>query len=191
MADHPGAEFGLSKETLENIVQTALDDAGSQGATQAEASVAVGTGLSVTVRQREVETLEYQRDRNFTVTVYLGHRKGSASTSDLSDTAVAESVRKACSIASYTAEDEYAGLADAELMAFGDQIDDRLRQPQIDRDLRRGLEIAVEHRRQLHQVGGLLHGRVDLGRRLALHLVRAERTDGRHLWPRGRHGRFA
>ena len=100
MADHPGAEFGLSKETLENIVQTALDDAGSQGATQAEASVAVGTGLSVTVRQREVETLEYQRDRNFTVTVYLGHRKGSASTSDLSDTAVAESVRKACSIAS-------------------------------------------------------------------------------------------
>ncbi|MGD8733368.1 MAG: DNA gyrase modulator, partial [Gammaproteobacteria bacterium] len=117
MADHPGAEFGLSKETLENIVQTALDDAGSQGATQAEASVAVGTGLSVTVRQREVETLEYQRDRNFTVTVYLGHRKGSASTSDLSDTAVAESVRKACSIASYTAEDEYAGLADAELMA--------------------------------------------------------------------------
>ena len=117
MADHPSAEFGLSKETLENIVETALDDAGSQGATQAEASVAVGTGLSVTVRQREVETLEYQRDRNFTVTVYLHHRKGSASTSDLSPGAVAESVRKACSIARYTAEDEYAGLADAELMA--------------------------------------------------------------------------
>jgi PmbA protein len=64
-----------------------------------------------------VETFEHQRDRSFSLTVYFGRRKGSASTSDLSAGAVEETVAKACSIASYTAEDPCAGLADAALMA--------------------------------------------------------------------------
>jgi len=117
MADHPSAEFGMSRDQLEDIVRKAVAGARTRGADQAEAAASVGTGLSVTVRRGEVETLEYQRDRNFTVTVYFGHRKGSASTSDLSPGAIAESVDKACSIARYTAADTFAGLADADLMA--------------------------------------------------------------------------
>jgi len=117
MADHPSAEFGMSREQLEDIVRDALSGAGSRGADQAEAATSVGTGLSVTVRRGEVETLEYQRDRSFTVTVYFAKRKGSASTSDLSPAAIAEAVDKACSIARYTAEDPFAGLADPDLMA--------------------------------------------------------------------------
>jgi PmbA protein len=117
MADHPSAEFGMSRDQLESIVRDAVAGARSRGADQAEAAASVGTGLSVTVRRGEVETLEYQRDRSFTVTVYFGHRKGSASTSDLSSGAIGESVDKACSIARYTAEDRFAGLADARLMA--------------------------------------------------------------------------
>jgi len=117
MADHPSAEFGMSRDQLEDIVREAVAGAATRGADQAEAAASVGTGLSVTVRRGEVETLEYQRDRSFTVTVYFGGRKGSASTSDLSPTAIGESVDKACSIARYTAEDPFAGLADAELMA--------------------------------------------------------------------------
>ncbi len=117
MTEQQRAEFGMSKEQLEDIVAGAVKAARDHGATQAEASASVGTGLSVTVRRREIETLEHQRDRGFTVTVYYGHRKGSASTSDLSQTAVAESIEKACSIARYTAEDACAGLADADLMA--------------------------------------------------------------------------
>jgi len=128
MAAHPTAEFGMNSEQLESIVETSLARAGAQGATQAEAGASVGTGLSVTVRRGEVETLEYQRDRSFTITVYFGHRKGSASTSDLSSAAITESVEKACSIARYTAEDPYAGLADAELMAQ-DPPDLRLDRP--------------------------------------------------------------
>ena len=89
----------------------------SGGATAAEAGVGVSTGLSVTVRLGEVETLESQRDRSLGVTVYAGHRKGSASTANLSPAAVEETVAKALSIASFTADDEYAGLADAERMA--------------------------------------------------------------------------
>ncbi len=117
MEDYPSAEFGMSRDQLEGIVRETVADARSRGADQAEAAASVGTGLSVTVRCGEVETLEYQRDRSFTVTVYFGGRKGSASTSDLSPAAIAESVDKACSISRYTAEDPFAGLADADLMA--------------------------------------------------------------------------
>ncbi len=80
-------------------------------------AVGVSTGLSVTVRLGEVETLEYQRDRSLGVTVYAGQRKGSASTANLAPAAVEETVRKAMSIASFTADDKYAGLPEAELMA--------------------------------------------------------------------------
>ena len=102
---------------MQDLVASILSEAESLGATQAEAGVSLDTGISVTVRQGEVETLEYQRDRGLGVTVYLGHRKGSASTADLSQAAVRDTVAKAVSIASYTAEDPCAGLADAEAMA--------------------------------------------------------------------------
>jgi PmbA protein len=66
---------------------------------------------------REVDTVEYQRDRGLGVTVYFGKRKGSASTADLTAQAVRETVAKACDIARYTAEDPYAGLVEAEALA--------------------------------------------------------------------------
>jgi len=105
------------QKALESVVERALALARAGGATAAEAGVGVSTGLSVTVRLGEVETLEYQRDRSLGVTVYAGQRKGSASTANLAPAAVEETVRKALSIASFTAADEYAGLPDAELMA--------------------------------------------------------------------------
>jgi PmbA protein len=117
MSDHPTAEFGMRSEELEGLVTGALKQARGQGADQAEAGASLGTGLAVTVRHGDVETLEYQRDRAFTITVYFDQRKGSASTSDLSPSAIAEGVAKACSIARYTAQDACAGLADAQLMA--------------------------------------------------------------------------
>jgi PmbA protein len=102
---------------LERIVATALEEARRQGATQAEASVGLQQGLTVTVRLGEVDTIEYHRDRGLAVTVYVGQRKGSASTADLRPEAVVESVGKACSIARYTAEDPCSGLADPERLA--------------------------------------------------------------------------
>ncbi len=105
------------QKALEDVVEQALSLARASGATAAEAGVGVSTGLSVTVRLGEVETLEYQRDRSLGVTVYAGQRKGSASTANLSPAAVEETIAKALSIASFTTDDEYAGLPDAELMA--------------------------------------------------------------------------
>lgn len=108
---------GLTQAGLEQLARDALQEARGQGASQAEVGVSADQGLSLTVRLGEVETLEYQRDRGLGITVYFGTRKGSASTADFSPEAVRESVRAACSIARYTAEDPCAGLADAALMA--------------------------------------------------------------------------
>jgi PmbA protein len=107
----------LAQTDLEVIIERALEEARTRGASQAEAAVSQDTGLSVGVRLGEVETLEHQRDRSMGITVYFGQRKGSASTADFSMDAVRATVAKACSIARFTASDECAGLADAALMA--------------------------------------------------------------------------
>ena len=107
----------LERDEVQRAVAQALDLAASLGASQAEAGASTERGLSVTVRLGEVETLEYQQDRGLGITVYFGKRKGSASTADLSERTVKETVEKACSIARFTAEDDCAGLADAEMMA--------------------------------------------------------------------------
>jgi len=113
----PANPSRLSHGDLASIIERALDEARSRGATEAEAAVSQDAGLSVGVRLGEVETLEHQRDRSMGVTVYFGQRKGSASTADFSPEAVRATVAKACSIARFTAEDPYSGLADAALMA--------------------------------------------------------------------------
>ncbi len=99
------------------LVELALEEARTLGASQAEAAISMDVGLSVSVRLGEVETIEYQRDRGMGVTVYFGKRKGSASTADLGDAALRETVAKACSIARFTAEDPCAGLADPDTLA--------------------------------------------------------------------------
>ncbi len=110
-------QVDVDQAELERLVQAALDEASRRGATQAEAAVSADTGLGVTARLGDVETLEYHSDRGLGVTVYFGKRKGSASSADLSREALAQTVEKAVSIARYTAEDPCAGLADAALMA--------------------------------------------------------------------------
>ena len=104
-------------ERLTSLVADILAEAKQQGASAAEAGLSVDRGLSVNVRLGEVETIEYHRSQGLGVTVYFGQSKGTASSSDLSAQAVRETVAAACRIAKYAAEDEYAGLPDAELLA--------------------------------------------------------------------------
>jgi PmbA protein len=104
-------------DTLESVAAQAVELARRFGADQAEAGVSHDEGLSVTVRMGELESVERQRDRGLAVTIYKDARKGSASTTDFSPASVEDTVRKALSIGSFTAQDEYAGLADANLMA--------------------------------------------------------------------------
>ena len=79
----------------------------------AGAEVSEGCGLSVSVRNGELENVERNRDKSLGVTVYVGHRRGNASTSDFSEKAIAQTVRAAYDIARFTAEDPFASLPDA------------------------------------------------------------------------------
>ncbi len=111
------APMEVDQDRFQAAARQALKLAREQGATQAAVALSLDQGVSVTVRNAVIETLEAQQDQGFGVTVFVGQRKGNASTSALSEEAIAETVRKAISIAKFTVEDEYAGLADAELMA--------------------------------------------------------------------------
>jgi len=103
-------------ERVKESVAKALESAKRRGATSAEVSMSKQTGLCVSTRLREVETVEFNHDGALGISVYCGSRKGSSSTSDLSEEAIESAVCAAISIAKHTSEDPYNGLADAQLM---------------------------------------------------------------------------
>ncbi|HSV36809.1 MAG TPA: DNA gyrase modulator, partial [Ramlibacter sp.] len=105
--------FSYSRATFEELVDTALAHAKKLGATDAGAEASEGCGLSVSVRKGELENVERNRDKSLGVTVYVGQRRGNASTSDFSRAAIEQTVQAAFDIARFTAEDPVAGLPDA------------------------------------------------------------------------------
>ncbi len=106
------------EERLKTLVSDILTEANRQGADACEVGVSLDAGLSASVRMGEVDTVEFNRDQGFGITVYQGKKKGSASTSDSSTEAIRETVKAACDIAIYASEDPYAGLAEAEKIAI-------------------------------------------------------------------------
>jgi PmbA protein len=111
----PSFSYPFAK--LQQIARDILDHAKQGGASACETNVSDGFGQAVTVRQDAVETIEYHRDKGLSITVYIGHKRGNASTSDFSAKAISDTVAAALSIARHTAEDDCAGLADAGLLA--------------------------------------------------------------------------
>jgi PmbA protein len=108
---------------MADIARRSLEFSKKRGASDAEVEVSAAVGQSVTVRHGEVETVEYNRDKGLGITVYFGQRRGNASTSDLSVEAVERTVDAACAIARHTAEDDAAGLPDADQLFKGDAPD--------------------------------------------------------------------
>ncbi len=111
--------FAHSREALIKVADDLLTIARQAGATASEVEISEGFGQSVNVRQGEVETIEHHRDKQIGVTVYLGQRKGYASTSDFSREALQATVNAATDIAKFTAEDPCAGLPEREQLMLG------------------------------------------------------------------------
>lgn len=105
-------------DALRQLATDIVAYARKKGASDCVAEVSEGDGHAVSVRQGEIETIEYNRDKGLSVTVYLGARRGHASTSDFSKQAVRDTVEAALNIARFTAEDDCAGLPDAGQLAF-------------------------------------------------------------------------
>ena len=114
MQDHskPQAGFSYSRAFFEELVDTAMAHARQLGASDVGAEASEGSGLSVSVRKGAMETVERNRDKSLGVTVYLGQRRGNASTSDFSRAAIEQTVQAAYDIARFTAADPVAGLPD-------------------------------------------------------------------------------
>jgi len=108
--------FAFSRAQLRELAHAALAHARRLGATDALAEVSESTGLSVSTRKMQVETIEHTRDKSAAVTVYLGARRGHASTSDFAPAAIGDAVAAAYNIARFTAQDEAAGLPDADTL---------------------------------------------------------------------------
>ncbi|MCC5855838.1 MAG: metalloprotease PmbA [Idiomarina sp.] len=105
-------------ERAQEALQNALSHAKKKGATAAECALNYSRGLSVSTRMGEVETVEFNQDGSLGISVYRGQSKGNASTADLSPKAITAAVDKALEIARWTEADPFAGLADADLMAY-------------------------------------------------------------------------
>ena len=113
------SDFAYARDQFRQIVEDALSYAKQLGASDAGVEVSEGVGLSVSVRKGEVENVERNRDKSIGVSVYIGQRRGNASTSDFSRAALEQTVRAAYDIARFTAEDPAAGLPDEENLARG------------------------------------------------------------------------
>lgn len=108
--------FSHSPTQLQELVSYLLAEAKALGATDAAAELSEGSGLSVSVRKGNIETIEQNLDKQAGVTVFIGQRRGNAGTSDFSKESLKASVRAAFHIAQHTAEDDCAGLAEADLL---------------------------------------------------------------------------
>ncbi len=109
--------FSHSRAQFEHLVDSAIAHAKRLGATNAAAEASEGCGLSVSVRKGELENVERNRDKSLGITVYVGQRRGNASTSDFSQAAIERTVQAAFDIARFTAEDPFAALPDEGLIA--------------------------------------------------------------------------
>lgn len=136
--DAERAANGDADGALRELASQVLAAAKRFGADSSETAISRSQGFSATVRLGEVETVEHNRDKGLVVTVYFGHRSGSASTSDFSTGAVEDTVRAACTIARYTADDEFSGLADPERLAT------RMRPLDLDHPWDIGVDRAID-----------------------------------------------
>ncbi|MBY0573042.1 MAG: metalloprotease PmbA [Undibacterium sp.] len=113
--------FTHTVDQFKQITQDMLAIAREKGATDAAVEVSEGGGLSINVRKGKIETIEQNRDKGIGITVYVGKKRGNASTSDFSRKSLEDTVEAAYNIARFTAEDDCAGLPDAEMLEMHPQ----------------------------------------------------------------------
>jgi len=126
--------FGLSDDQLRALTADALAHARALGASDASCEASESTGLSVSTRKMQVETIEHTRDKGLSIAVYIGQRRGNASTSDFAPEAIRQAVEAAYNIARFTAADDAAGLPEAELLEHAPRDLDLLHPWDLDTD---------------------------------------------------------
>lgn len=120
----PASGFSFHRDFFEELVDQALTYSKKLGASDAAAEASEGCGLSVSVRKGELENVERNRDKSLGITVYVGQKRGNASTSDFSKVAIQQTVKAAYDIARFTADDKTSGLpADRDISRVHPELD--------------------------------------------------------------------
>ncbi|MGN1282153.1 MAG: metalloprotease PmbA [Succinivibrio sp.] len=138
------ANLRKTEEQLQEIASSVIKQALQNGADECEVTVGGVKGISVSSRNGEVENVEYNRDNGLEITVYKDRKRGSASTTDMSESAIRETVSSAINIAGYSNADECAGLADRELMCTDIKDLDLVFENEFSADLATDYAISLE-----------------------------------------------
>lgn len=109
----------LSPEKASSCAEALVDQARRAGADAADAVYVGQESESVQVRLRELEQVDRSENEEVGLRVFVGRRSASVASSDFSDEALAELVRRAIAMAREAPEDPYAGLASPDLIARG------------------------------------------------------------------------
>ena len=145
-----------TKKNTEAIVAEILETVKQKGATDAEVVYSQGSGLSISVRNGDVDTIENSNDSALVLTVYKGKAKGSASTAILDKDSVDLTITKALEIASLTEADEYAGIAEKHLLANSDEFIDLSTYHPCDVKPEKLIEMAKQAEAAALESGGLV-----------------------------------
>ena len=95
-----------------DLLTALLDRARAAGADTAEAAVSGSTSVSVSRRLGQTEHLERSERRGLELTVFVGNRSASVSTTELAASGFAALAERAVAMAKVVPEDPYGGLAE-------------------------------------------------------------------------------
>lgn len=109
----------LSPNAAQDRAAALIDFARAAGADAADAVYSGSSSESVSVRLGNLEDVERSEAEHLDLRVFVGRRSASIGSSDLSDAALKELAARAVDMARAAPEDQYAGLADQELLHRG------------------------------------------------------------------------
>lgn len=102
MADPRDEALALAESALAQIV--------AAGATDADATVTIADRFACQARDRELTQLERSRSRSLNVRAFVGTRRATLSTTDLTSEGIGALAARVVAAAAFVAEDPYAGL---------------------------------------------------------------------------------
>jgi PmbA protein len=95
------------------LAESAIALVSEAGASDADATVTVADRFGCEARDREVTKLERSRGRSLHVRAFVGRRRATLATTDLSREGIAALAKRVVAVAAFVGDDPHAGLPDA------------------------------------------------------------------------------
>jgi PmbA protein len=107
--------LGYSQEDLKNLSLDIISQSKALSIHSVEVDISVSSGKNLTVRNSETETVEFNNDKNITITFYKNSKKSVVSSSDFSAKTIKYLLENSSNMLDVTEKDPYFGLAEKSL----------------------------------------------------------------------------